>query len=399
MVESSITDEKDRQAKISALLHSAEASIKKGELDDALDKIRSVYVLDFKNLYAHAFEERVLALIVERQKKSEQERRDADPSRPKTASASVRKGVETKQSEPVGRRETEAQPAAMLELSGSGVTVNTQQPARPSASMTAAEVQEQIRLAVEAEHSKWEEDRAFIIEREQVKMKERLLEAYRAFVMLMDVSIPKDQLDTLLLSLRGILGVNEHDHADIIRSVQVNAYVDTLRSLWQKGRLTDDERAMIAQMSGRYGITPEEHEQLTRQVKRSLGIPEYSGGILAVDDSKDILIFIEYVLKKKYPNIRTASSVQEAADAIRKEVPALILCDVMMPETGGFAFYDMIKRGEFGEQVKQVPFIFMSVCSDEYMKKIADSLGAPTYLTKPFSREVLERTIQEKIGS
>jgi CheY-like chemotaxis protein len=91
--------------------------------------------------------------------------------------------------------------------------------------------------------------------------------------------------------------------------------------------------------------------------------------------------------------------VQEAAEAIRKEVPALILCDVMMPDIGGFAFYDMIKKGEFGDLVKSIPFVFMSVCSDEYMKNIADNLGAQTYLTKPFSREILERTIHGILGT
>jgi CheY-like chemotaxis protein len=243
----------------------------------------------------------------------------------------------------------------------------------------------------------FEQEKLNLIEREQAKAKERLIEAYRTFIILMDVSIPRENLETLLLSLRSILGISDEEHQEILRSVQVNSYIDTLRASWQKGKITAEERELLAHLCELYHISQEEHERLTKQVKRQLGLPDENARILAIDDSKDLLVFVDYVLKKTYVNIRTVESVKQAVEIIHQELPSLILCDVMMPETGGFAFYDMIQKGEFGEELKKVPFVFMSGCSDEYMKKIADDMGVNKYLAKPFSKETLEKTIKEML--
>ncbi|HLP16882.1 MAG TPA: response regulator, partial [Bacteroidota bacterium] len=174
-------------------------------------------------------------------------------------------------------------------------------------------------------------------------------------------------------------------------------YIDTLKASWQKGSITNEEREILAHLCELYQISPEEHDRLMKQVKRQLGLPDESVSILAIDDSNDMLVFIEYILKKTYANIRTADSVKSAAEMIRQKMPSLIICDIMMPETGGFAFYEMIQKGEYGQELKNVPFIFMSVCSDEYMKKIAEDLGVNKYLTKPFSVETLEKAVKEML--
>jgi CheY-like chemotaxis protein len=123
-----------------------------------------------------------------------------------------------------------------------------------------------------------------------------------------------------------------------------------------------------------------------------------SAKILIIDDSRDVLVFADHVLKKRYANVRTVESVKEAVSAIGEEMPDLILCDVMMTETGGFAFYDLIQQGEYGDALKTVPFVFMSACSDEYMKKIAEDLGVNKYIAKPFSKATLEQIITDTLG-
>ncbi|HLP17422.1 MAG TPA: response regulator [Bacteroidota bacterium] len=474
-------DEKVRQLKISALLHGAEASIKQGEYEEALGKIRSVYTFDYKNLYAHAFEERILSLIADsklKKKLAEDAKKAAAAAvvevPPVEASAPMKSGVTfgisientpiqrveltpeivVPEEKPEERSETAAKPAPAspagtaaiaiaaeeqkLEVSArasntteernlevkarmvnlaeerelevnalaaSILELNETPPAAlrselppVSAGNALPESNEAFRLKLEEERAKWEEEKTFFVDTEKLKTKERFREAYRSMYMLTNTALSKELMETLLSSLRGILDINDTEHAEIVRSVQVNAYIDALRSAWAHGRLTEEDRESLKKLRVHHRISEEEHDIYLRQVKRKLGIPENTGGILAIDDSRDILIFIEYVLKKKFPNIRTAGSVVEAATMIRDEVPALIICDVMMPETGGFAFYDMLKRGEFGESVRNVPFIFMSVCSDEYMKKIAGNLGAQTYLTKPFSRDILEQTVKDTLA-
>ncbi|HLP16880.1 MAG TPA: hypothetical protein VK470_11510, partial [Bacteroidota bacterium] len=62
-------DDKERQMRVSTLLHGAEDAIKSGDLDEALEKIRKVYKYDIQNMYARAFEERILVMMVERGEK------------------------------------------------------------------------------------------------------------------------------------------------------------------------------------------------------------------------------------------------------------------------------------------------------------------------------------------
>ena len=72
MPETKRQEDKDREEKVNAILYNVEDAIKKGNLDDALEKIRRVYAYDIKNAYARAFEERILAMIVERGEKESQ---------------------------------------------------------------------------------------------------------------------------------------------------------------------------------------------------------------------------------------------------------------------------------------------------------------------------------------
>lgn len=495
-------EDKDRQAKVSAILYSVEDSIKKGNLDDALDKIRKVYQYDIKNIYARAFEERILVMIVERGEKelkekyeqqhlklndevnqkvqvefnrklkeyhrqweeetaireekdreekelelrarqasieeqkieSEQEyaalkdgNRDrieqwekkmkeevqeaieserirlnkemadklvelaaqaAKPNDGGVASEELKAQMEAEYAEKLLASQAQMEQEMQSKLEAARITLHEE--ALEKVRIENANVQDELRRQFEQEKANW-------MEREKSKTRDRLLESYKAILVLMDSTITPEHIDDLLLSLRGILDVSDEEHTQLLRSVQVNSFIDTLRASWQKGKITDEERELLSHLSALYGITEEEQEVLTKQVKRQLGLPEETAAILVVDDSRDILVFVDHVLKKTYANIRTVGSVKEAVSKISEELPGLILCDVMMPETGGFAFYDLIQKGEYGEELKSVPFIFMSGCSDEYMKKIAETLGVNNYLAKPFSKETLVKTVKDML--
>lgn len=259
MAGTSLMDEKERKAKISALLHSTEASIKKGDLDEGLLKVREIYAIDSRNPYAHAFEERINGM----KKKRDEKAAEAKAAAPASASSPAA----------VPAAAPAAQKGPVL------VSFNPKHGAEPRKPQP--DPVEELQRAFELERVKWKEEKAFIIGRESMKTKERLLEAYRAFVMLMDVSIAKEQLDTLLLSLRGILDVSEQEHTEVIRSVQVNTYIDSLTSIWHKGAVTAMDNEELKQLRALYGISDAEHAQLERQVKRKLGIPESRDSSLA----------------------------------------------------------------------------------------------------------------------
>jgi PleD family two-component response regulator len=58
----------ERNARVSALLRQVDEDVKAKKLDEALDRIRKVYEFDIKNIYARAYEERILVMMMEKER-------------------------------------------------------------------------------------------------------------------------------------------------------------------------------------------------------------------------------------------------------------------------------------------------------------------------------------------
>jgi CheY-like chemotaxis protein len=61
-----VLDPEERNSRVSALLRQVDEDVKAQKLDEALDRIRKVYAFDIKNIYARAYEERILILMMEK---------------------------------------------------------------------------------------------------------------------------------------------------------------------------------------------------------------------------------------------------------------------------------------------------------------------------------------------
>lgn len=106
--------------------------------------------------------------------------------------------------------------------------------------------------------------------------------------------------------------------------------------------------------------------------------------ILAVDDEPNILKALHYILTKAgYPIITTRDG-EEALTRIKKDRPALVISDIMMPGLDG---YELCARLRSDRPTSLIPFIFLSAKDtvDDRIKGI--KTGADAYLTKPFNRE------------
>lgn len=102
--------------------------------------------------------------------------------------------------------------------------------------------------------------------------------------------------------------------------------------------------------------------------------------ILIVDDEPNILLSLEFLFKKEGYQVLIARDGQEALDIIEKQVPELIILDIMMPKVDGHQVCSHVKRHHPGTRV-----IFLTAKGK--MKDIQKGLdlGADLYLTKPFS--------------
>lgn len=111
--------------------------------------------------------------------------------------------------------------------------------------------------------------------------------------------------------------------------------------------------------------------------------------ILIVDDEKDIVKMLDYNLKKEGYKTVSAHDGEEALRAANKEIPDLIILDLMLPGIDGLEVCKSLKKEP---KTSAIPIIMLTAKSQELDKIIGLELGADDYVTKPFSpRELVAR--------
>ncbi len=108
--------------------------------------------------------------------------------------------------------------------------------------------------------------------------------------------------------------------------------------------------------------------------------------ILVVDDEPRMIGFIRMNLELEGYQVIEAHNGLEALDAIRTQLPDVILLDVMMPELDGFETLRMLR------EFSTIPVIMLTAKGEEDDKVRGLELGADDYVTKPFGpRELSSR--------
>ncbi|HEU65135.1 MAG TPA: response regulator transcription factor [Chloroflexi bacterium] len=123
--------------------------------------------------------------------------------------------------------------------------------------------------------------------------------------------------------------------------------------------------------------------------------------ILVVDDELQIIKFITMNLEAEGFRVLSAHDGYEALEKVTRELPDLVILDVMMPDMDGFETLKRIR------ELSSLPVIFLSVKGQEFDRVHGLDLGADDYVTKPFSprelisriRAVLRRTEAKNLAS
>ncbi|MGQ0681945.1 response regulator transcription factor [Bradyrhizobium sp.] len=111
--------------------------------------------------------------------------------------------------------------------------------------------------------------------------------------------------------------------------------------------------------------------------------------VLVVDDEANILLSLEFLMKKAGYEVRLARDGEEALAEIGKARPDLVLLDVMMPKRNGFDVCEAIRANP---EWRTVRVILLTAKGRDIEREKGLALGADDYITKPFStREVVER--------
>ena len=108
--------------------------------------------------------------------------------------------------------------------------------------------------------------------------------------------------------------------------------------------------------------------------------------ILLVDDEPDILEIVGYNLSNEGYQVMTAENGLEAVKIAKKELPHLIILDVMMPEMDGIEACEIIRKNP---DLKDTIIAFLTARGEDYSQVAGFDAGADDYITKPIKPKVL----------
>jgi DNA-binding response OmpR family regulator len=114
--------------------------------------------------------------------------------------------------------------------------------------------------------------------------------------------------------------------------------------------------------------------------------------ILIADDEPNILISLEYLMKREGYAVSVARDGEEAMAAVLRERPALVLLDVMMPKKSGFEVCQELRAND---AVKDTLILMLTAKGRDTDVAKGLGVGANAYMTKPFStRELVQKVRQ-----
>ncbi len=114
--------------------------------------------------------------------------------------------------------------------------------------------------------------------------------------------------------------------------------------------------------------------------------------ILLVEDEPDLQISYIVRLKILGFNVESVGDGQEALNLIKKNVPDLILLDMMIPRLNGFKVCALLKESQ---KTKHVPVIVLSALKEPVFRQKAIDCGADAFFSKPLDWARLNRKIEK----
>lgn len=120
-----------------------------------------------------------------------------------------------------------------------------------------------------------------------------------------------------------------------------------------------------------------------------------STAILIVDDEPNILVSLEYLMKREGFTVHLARDGVEALEVMRRERPRLVLLDVMMPGKTGFEVCQEVRQDV---DLRDTLILMLTAKGRETDVVKGLALGADAYMTKPFSTRDLVLKVRELLG-
>ena len=117
--------------------------------------------------------------------------------------------------------------------------------------------------------------------------------------------------------------------------------------------------------------------------------------ILLVDDEPNIVLSLEFLMKRAGYEVRTASDGDAAIESIKTNPPDLILLDINMAKRDGFEVCQMIRANPAWRNIRVV---MLTAKGRDVEREKGLAMGADDYVTKPFSTQEVVDKVRAMVG-
>jgi DNA-binding response OmpR family regulator len=117
--------------------------------------------------------------------------------------------------------------------------------------------------------------------------------------------------------------------------------------------------------------------------------------VLVVDDEPNIVLSLEFLMKREGYNVTTAGDGDAALEAVDAKVPDLILLDINMPKRDGF---DVCQTLRANPEYKDVKILMLTAKGRDVDQEKGLALGADDYVTKPFATQDVVAKVAELLA-
>ena len=117
--------------------------------------------------------------------------------------------------------------------------------------------------------------------------------------------------------------------------------------------------------------------------------------ILIVDDEPNIVVSLEFLMKREGFEVAVAADGEAALRSVEEKKPDLVLLDIMLPKKNGFEVCQTIRANPEWQSIMVV--ILTTKGRDTEVAK-GTALGADAYMTKPFSTKDLIAQVRQILG-
>ena len=115
--------------------------------------------------------------------------------------------------------------------------------------------------------------------------------------------------------------------------------------------------------------------------------------VLCIEDEQEMIDLIKLILERRGFEVLGAVGGKEGLEVIRREMPDLILLDLMMPEVDGWEVYRQMRADE---QLKDIPVIVVTAKAQSIDKVLGLHIAkVDDYVTKPFGPQELLKSINK----